>query len=121
VLAVRLAGPQRQRALDDLAAHARTGEDLRARSRATGATPPAAAPGWALPAPVHDVPAALALALHLEEASADAAADLVAAAAPRDRAADAALLADRAARAAAWRAEAGHPAVLVALPGLSGR
>ncbi|WP_180357894.1 DUF4439 domain-containing protein [Streptomyces sp. NP160] len=120
VLAVRLAGEQRDAATADLATHTDLVGLLREELLAQGAAPPAPRPAWALPTPVGDAAGALALAQQLEAASAAAWADVVAAADRGRRAAAAVQLRLAAQRWQAWRTAAGT-AGLVALPGLSGR
>jgi len=122
VLAVRLAGEQRSRALADLAAHALAVEELREQLLALGAEPPAPPAAWALPGPVTDAAGAVALAVRLEAAATAAAADVVAAADRGRRAADAERVLTAARRWQWWRSQQPETAsALVALPGLSGR
>lgn len=102
VLAARLATDQRARALEDLAGHQRVARDLGRWLVAAGADVPAAAPGYALPAPVTDAAQAVALAAHLESALAATDADLVAASAGPLRSVSAELLVARALAAYGW-------------------
>jgi len=121
VAAARVTGPLRDRALEHLGAHSRGAEALAARLADAQRDVPPGAAAWALPLPVTDASTAVALAIAVEDATAAGAADLVAAAEPADREAASALLAERARRAAGWRAQAGRAGELVALPGLTGR
>ncbi len=76
---------------------------------------------YLLPFPVTDGEAAAKLGADVEDACADAWADVVAALGPAARAEAAAVLVARAQQGAQWRFRLGQGAALLALPGLSGR
>lgn len=88
-------------------------------SGARPAPPPREA--YLLPFPVTDDASAAMLGAGVEDACADAWADVVAAVAPKGRAEAAAVLTGRAQQGAQWRFRLGQGASLLALPGLSGR
>lgn len=121
VVAVHLAEPLLSLALAERDVHDRAIDDLVAALAATGAPPHPPAGAYGLPAPVVDSASAVLLAVAVEDAAADAWADLVAAGEPGQRAVAAATLAARAQQAAAWRVHAGLGLQLRAMPGISGR
>lgn len=117
----RLTGRARRLALAALDAHATVRDALVAVLAHAGVAPTPAAPAYRPPFAVTDTPSALRLAVHLEDAAAGAAWDLVAAAAGGTDARRLAVgwLADSAVRDAQWRSLAGEPPE-PALPGQPG-
>jgi hypothetical protein len=115
------AGRDRALALAALSAHRVRRDRLAALLTAQGATPPAAAPAYALPFPVRTPAQARSLCALLEDGCAGAAWDLTAAAATRaTRALGVSWLTEAATRAAAWRGPTAVPAALPGRPGTSG-
>lgn len=114
VAGARLGGRPRAAALAALDTHRVRRDRLAALLAATGATPPAAAPAYALPFPVRDATSAASLCAALEDACAGAAWDLAAASPARSVARDLAVrwLAQADAAAVGWRGAPGP-----ALPG----
>jgi hypothetical protein len=114
VAGAHLGGRPRADALAALDVHRLRRDRLAALLGNAGATPPAAAPAYALPSPVRDGVAATALCATLEDACAGAAWDLAAASPARSAARDLAVrwLAQADAAAVGWRGAPGP-----ALPG----
>ncbi len=114
VLATRLGGQARERAVTVLGEHTRAADALAAAAQRAGAevAATAAPPAWQVPGPVADTAAAVALATDLEQRTAAAHADLVAASAGGLRAAAVEALVAAAGRRAAWTG------TVEALPGL---
>lgn len=106
---------RRRLAQQALTGHAARRDLLAGRLSALGRTPPPAAPAYALPFPVDSEPSARALAAHVEDAVAAAAADLVAAARGSARVEAARWLSEAAV--AAWR----WGAAATSFPGLPER
>jgi hypothetical protein len=79
VVGAKLRGADRDYAEAALAVHVHARDQLMALVTATGATPVAAKPAYALPSPVTDHVAARQLAAHLEQGDAGAFWDLIAA------------------------------------------
>lgn len=117
VLGAHLAGAQQTAARQAEQAHRDRRDALTEQLTTAGATPTPAAPAYQLPNPVKDAPAALALALTLEERTGDvwgaALPDLHGA----DRATALAALTDCAVRATGWRQAAGRTPTTVPFPG----
>jgi hypothetical protein len=114
VAGAHLAGRDRTTALAALDAHRLRRDRLAALLSGKGASPPAAAPAYALPYPMRDAAAARSLCAALEDGCAGAAWDLTAAAPARSAARELAVrwLAQAAAAAVGWRGASGP-----ALPG----
>jgi Domain of unknown function (DUF4439) len=115
IVGARLAGTDRDRAEDALAAHISQRDRLIALVTGLGATPIAARPAYRLPFAVDTAASARALAAHLEQGSAGADWDLVAGTEPdaATRALGISWLAGAAQRGAYW-------GLLQALPGQPG-
>jgi hypothetical protein len=115
IVGARLTGADRDYAEDALAAHVSQRDRLITLVTGLGATPVAARPGYRLPFAVDSAATARALAAHLEQGSAGADWDLVAAAEPAaaTRALGISWLGGAAQRGAYW-------GVLQALPGQPG-
>jgi len=113
------AGRERAAALAALDAHRARRDQLASMVTQHGATPPTAAPAYAPPFPVVDVPSARNLCAALEDACAGAAWDLVAASGPASQSRSLAVvwLTDSAVAAARWRGAAGSNPALPGQPG----
>jgi hypothetical protein len=107
--------PSADSAASAVTQHRRRGDRAAAEVALLGVTPDPAEPAYVLPAPVADASAAAELAGRLEQACAQAYADLVAASAPADRHGPAQWLAAAAVAQTRWSGTA------PALPGLDDR
>lgn len=117
VVGAHLTGAAQNLARQCEAAHRDRRDALLERLTSAGSTPPAAAPGYALPFPVTDQASALRLAVEIEERTATVWRGTLA-----DLNADArrdplSALTDCALRALRWRRTAGQSPVTVPLPG----
>jgi hypothetical protein len=111
VVGAKLRGADRSYATNVLAIHMNVRDQLMALISAAGARPGAARAAYALPNPVTDPTAARQLAAHLEQSSAGALWDLIAASPPQSptRALTIGWLGEAAVRAAHWGAQQALP------------
>lgn len=117
VLGTHLTGAQQAAARQAEQAHRARRDALTEQLTAVGATPTPAAPAYQLPGPVGNAPAALALAITLEERTGDVWGAGLPDLHDSDRATALAALTDCAVRATGWRRAAGRTPLTVAFPG----
>lgn len=117
-IGARLEGDHAALARDAEAAHRRRRDALLLRLSASGATPPAAAPAYALPFEVTDAASALRLAVHVEDRTAGVWRSLLARTEAEERQLALDALVDCAVRATTWRLAAGITPATTVYPGL---
>jgi Domain of unknown function (DUF4439) len=117
VLGAHLTGGLLTQARQAEAAHRNRRDSLLESLSAAGATPPAAAPGYALPFPVTDRASAVRLATQIEERAAALWRAVLPPGSAADRRTALDALTDAAIRATRWRRAAGQRPGTVALPG----
>ncbi len=117
VVGAHLAGPAQNAARQAEAAHRDRRDEVSLRIAAANGSPSPAAPAYTLPFPVTDAPSAMRLAAALEEGTAGAWRDALAATAGDDRTFALDALVSCAVQATQWREAAGIMPVTVAFPG----